>query len=348
MTRLFQAIAGGKQGGAENFFVRLAVAFARAGLEQRVAIRRNAARAAALRAGGVEPIELGFGGWLDFATRPALARAIGAFRPDVVMTWMSRATALCPAADATRPFVHVGRLGGYYDLKYYRRCDHLVGNTEDIVEHIVAAGWPRERAHYLPNFVDAAPAAEPVPRAAFGTPGQAAVLLALGRLHVNKGFDVLLRALATLPDAVLWLAGAGPEEAALKRLAHELGLGERVRFLGWRDDVAALFAAADVFVCPSRHEPLGNVVIEAWAHGVPVVAAAAQGPAALVRGGVSGLLVPVDDAPALAAAISRALGDADLRRALVAAGRRAYEADFTEAAVVARYRAFFDRITEGR
>lgn len=348
MTRLFQAMAGGKQGGAEAFFVRLAIAFARAGLEQRVAIRRNAPRAARLRAGGVEPIELRFGGWLDFATRPALARAIGDFRPDVVMTWMSRATSLCPAADPARPFVHVGRLGGYYDLKYYRRCDHLVGNTEDIVERIVASGWPRARAHYLPNFVDAAPAVQAVPRAAFDTPDEATVLLALGRLHVNKGFDVLLRAVAALPDAVLWLAGAGPEEAALKRLARELGVAERVRFLGWRDDVAALFAAADLFVCPSRHEPLGNVVIEAWAHGVPVVAAAAQGPAALVRGGVSGLLVPVDDAPALAAAIGRALADAHLRRALVAAGRHAYEADFTEAAVVARYRAFFDRITEGR
>ena len=348
MTRLFQAMAGGHRGGAEAFFVRLAVAFERAGLEQRVAIRRDAERAAALREGGVEPLELPFGNWIDFKSRPALARAIRDFRPDVVLTWMSRATSLCLAADPGIPFVHAGRLGGYYDLKYYRRCDHLVGNTEDIVEHIVAAGWPRDRAHYLPNFVDATPAAQAVARETLGTPGDASVLLALGRLHANKGFDVLLHALAQLPDAVLWLAGAGPEEPALKQLARELGLAERVRFLGWRDDVAALFAASDLFVCPSRHEPLGNVVIEAWAHGVPVVAAAAQGPAALVRGGVSGLLVPTDDVGALAAAIRRALADADLRRALAAAGRRAYEADYTETAVVARYRAFFDRVTEGR
>lgn len=346
--RLFQAIAGSRQGGAEAFFVRLAVAFERVGIEQRVALRRDRARAALLRAGGVEPLQLPFGGWFDFRTRKGLRQAIRSWRPDVVLTWMNRATWLCPAAEPDLPFVHVGRLGGYYDLKYYKRCDHLVGNTEDIVEHVVAAGWPRQRAHYLPNFIDATPAVKPADRAALDTRADAAVLLALGRLHVNKGFDVLLRAVAQLPDTVLWLAGAGPEAAALAELARELGISGRVRFLGWRDDVAALYAAADLFVCPSRHEPLGNVVIEAWAHGVPVVAAAAQGPATLVRGGVSGLLVPVDDPSALAAAIGRALADADLCRALVAAGRRAYEADFTEAAVVARYRAFFDRITEER
>src|SRR3546814_2771750 len=66
----------------------------------------------------------------------------------------------------------------------------------------------------------------------------------------------------------LWLAGEGPRRRALMQQAARLGLGDRVRFLGWRDDVAALLRAADVFLCPSRHEPLGNVVIEAWAHGL--------------------------------------------------------------------------------
>jgi hypothetical protein len=161
VIHLFQAMAGSPQGGAEAFFVRLALAFGRAGIEQRVAIRRDAARAGALRAGGVEPLELAFGGWFDFRTGPALKAAIREFRPDIVLTWMNRATTMLPQAEPDRPFVHVGRLGGYYDLKYYRRCDHLIGNTEDIVEHMVASGWPRDRAHYLPNFVDATPAALP-------------------------------------------------------------------------------------------------------------------------------------------------------------------------------------------
>ena len=114
--------------------------------------------------------------------------------------------------------------------------------------------------------------ATPWPRHALGTPGAAPLLLALGRLHENKGFDTLIRALALLPDHHLWLAGEGPLEESLRRLARETGVEERVRLLGWRADTAALYAACDAFVCPSRHEPFGNIIVEAWAQRVPVVA----------------------------------------------------------------------------
>jgi glycosyltransferase involved in cell wall biosynthesis len=86
----------------------------------------------------------------------------------------------------------------------------------------------------------------------------------MGRLHADKGFDVLLRAIALLPRGHVYLAGAGPEEAALRALAAELGITARVSFLGWRRDIGALLAAADIFICSSRHEPLGNIVLEAW------------------------------------------------------------------------------------
>lgn len=337
--RLFQAMAGAVQGGAENFFVRLAGALHRAGVAQRVAIRRNPARAAALRAEGVEPVELEFGGWLDFRTRPALRRLAAEWRPGVVLTWMNRATRMMPRG----PWVHAARMGGYYDLKYYRHCHHLVGNTPDIVAHIVRQGWPAERAHYLPNFVEDRPAA-PADRAAFATPAGVPLLLAAGRLHRNKGFDTALAALARLPDAVLWLAGEGPERAALETHAAALGVGARVRFLGWRDDMPALHAAADVFVCSSRHEPLGNIVLEAWAQRRPVVAVRSPGPEGLIADGETGLLVPQEDPAALAAAVARVLGDAALAARLGAAGRRALDRQFSEAAVVGQYLDFFRRI----
>src|SRR5262249_27760205 len=160
-------------------------------------------------------------------------------------------------------FVHVARLGGYYNLKYYRDCDHLIGNTRDIVAYLVDHGWPSERAHYLPNLV-AAERAPPVPRASLDTPLGVPLALALGRLHPNKGLDTLLTALAMVPDLHFWLAGEGALRAALEGQARSLGLAARVRFLGWRDDPAALLAAADLLVSSSRREPLGNVVIEAW------------------------------------------------------------------------------------
>ncbi|MFD0390187.1 glycosyltransferase [Tistrella bauzanensis] len=236
-----------------------------------------------------------------------------------------------------------GTAGGYYDLKNYRGADHLVGNTRDIVAYLRRKGVPAERSHYVPNFVDATPM-PPEPRSRWGTPDDAPLILGLGRLHPNKGFDVLIRAVAQVPRAHLWLAGVGSLEDDLRELARGLGITDRVSFLGWRTDVAALYAAADVFVCSSRHEPLGNIVLEAWAHGVPVVAAASQGPSELIAHGANGLLVPVDHDAAMAASIETVLRETRLRETMIAGGRTAYERNFTEAAVVGAYADLFRRI----
>ncbi len=332
--RLLQAMAGADRGGAEGFFERLTCALQRTGAEQRVLIRQNPRRARLLRASGIAVTEMPFGGALDIVTRLGFRKAVATFKPDVVLTWMNRASKFCPQGD----YVRVGRLGGYYDLKYYQGFDHLVGNTQDICDWIMGQGWSRERVHYLPNFVDCAKA-EPVARP------EGKVILALGRLHENKAFDVLIKAMPAIPGAQLWLAGEGPLRAELEKLAAALGVTERVCFLGWREDVAALMAAADIFVCPSRHEPLGNVVIEAWAQGLPVVAAASEGPRQLITPGTNGLLAAVDDPVELAAAITEVVVDAAFAARLGAGGRAAYERDFTEAAVVARYLAFFDKVT---
>jgi glycosyltransferase involved in cell wall biosynthesis len=336
-----QIMAGARVGGAEAFFERLVPALARAGLEQRAVIRCHAERAARLEAGGVAVVQAPFRRRFDFATQRALAHEIADFRPDLVLSWMSRGAARVPAVSVP----HVARLGGYYDLKAYRGCDHLIGNTRDIVDDLVARGWPSARAHYLPNFVEAArrPAQ---PRAKLDTPEGAPLLLALGRLHANKAFDVLLRALALVPDARLWLAGEGPEDRSLRRLAQELDVHDRVRFLGWRSDVPALLAACDILVCPSRHEPLGNVVLEGWAQERPVVAAAAQGPGALIAGEETGLLVPRDEPQALAAAVMRLIGDPALRERLAAKGQAAYQAEFTEETVVGRYLELFEALSK--
>jgi glycosyltransferase involved in cell wall biosynthesis len=339
MTRLLQAMAGGRFGGAEAFFTRLALALARTGLEQMAVIRDHADRAAQLREGGIAVAELPFRGRLDFHTGLGLRKLARDWQPQVVLTWMNRATIAMPRGK----YVRIARLGGYYDLKYYRRCHHLIGNTRDIVAYLVARGWPAERAHYLPNFVEAR-RVPPVTRASLATPDGAVLVLALGRLHRVKGFDVLLHALARVPGVHLWLAGDGPERAALARLTQDLGLTDRVRLLGWREDVPALMAAADLLVCPSRHEPLGNVVLEAWAQRLPVIASAAEGPRALITPGRTGLLVGLEDGDAVAAAITRLAGDRARRGELAEAGYAAFAADFTEAGVTAAYRDLIERV----
>ena len=334
-------MAGARHGGAEGFYERLCVALQAAGEEVLPVIRRDADRAARLRAGGLAPVELGFGGALDLLTGPRLRAALHAFAPAVTVAWMNRAARFTPKG----PWTLVGRLGGYYDLKYYRRCDHLVGNTRDIVRWIAGQGWPAARAHYLPNFVDDLAGAAP---ATLPAPAGATRLLAMGRLHRNKGFDIALRALALLPGAHLSIAGEGPERAALQALARELGVADRVAFLGWRSDIGALLAGCDVFVCSSRHEPLGNIVLEAWSASRPVVAAAAQGPRELIEEGETGLLVPNEDPEALARGIRALLDDPQRAARIAQAGRAAYARDFTEAAVVARWRDFLAAVAPRR
>lgn len=334
--KLAQIMAGAPAGGAELFFERLSAALARAGETVLPVIRRDAARARRLSADGLAPVQLGFGGPLDLLTGPRLARALDRFAPRVAVAWMSRAARFAPSGH----WVLVGRLGGFYDLRNFRRCEHLAGNTRGIVAWIRGQGWPDVRVHHLPNFVPDMAGAAPAAHGGLGVPEGAKLVLALGRLHRNKAFDVLIRALARLPDVHAVIAGEGPERAALADLAHTEGVAARVHMPGWREDTAALLAACDVLVCPSRHEPLGNVVIEGWSARIPVVATAALGPAELIAPGLDGLLVPPDDAPALAEALGAVLRDAPAATVLAAAGRARFEADFAEAPVLARWRAF--------
>ncbi len=324
-------MAGAPIGGAEAFYERATIALHHAGDVVLPIIRRDVGRAARLREAGLQPVELAFGGALDFLTKPRVHHALQDFKPDVVMAWMQRAARFTPQG----PWVLVGRFGGYYDVKYFRHCDHLVANTHDLVRMITAAPWPPARVHYLPNFVEDFAGSTPADLPAASS---APRLLAMGRLHPNKGFDVLLRALALLPRGHVYLAGAGPEEAALRALATELGITERVSFLGWRRDIGALLAAADIFICSSRQEPLGNIVLEAWSATKPVIAAAAQGPSELISDGTDGVLVPREDAPALAAAIAELSENPERAAAVAAAGRAHFAASFAEAPVIAHWR----------
>jgi glycosyltransferase involved in cell wall biosynthesis len=325
------------EGGAETYFLDLVAALKRAGVDEAAAVRPHAAREAALRAAGLAVETSRFGGPLDIFTRGKVARFARAQGTQVALAWMNRAARHTPKG----PWARIGRLGGYYNLKYYEGFDHLVANTEDIAEWVVSHGWPAGKVSCIPNFAASPPDGPPTERTSLDTPAGAPLLLAMGRLHEAKAHDVSLQALTRLPGAYLWIAGVGPLEAKLRGMAEALGVADRVRFLGWRTDPSALYRAADVCVFPSRYEPLGNVVIQSWAHGLPVVAAASQGPAALIEDGEDGLLVPVDDAEALAAGVRRLLDDPALRGRLVQAGANRVEAGFSEAAVVAQWRQLF-------
>jgi len=214
-----------------------------------------------------------------------------------------------------------------------------------------------ERFHWPPDKIEVVYNAVRLER--FGAPapaglreelaGEGPLVLTCARLDEQKGHDVLLRAAVELPGVAFAFAGDGPLRAELEALAAGLGLDDRVRFLGRRDDVPALLAACDVFALPSLYEGSSLAVLEAMAARRAVVSSAIGGTKELIEDGHSGLLVPPGDSEALGDTLGRALGDASLRETLADAARKRVERDFTPAAMVgANERIYGELLGDGR
>jgi glycosyltransferase involved in cell wall biosynthesis len=334
--RILQIMTSKANGGAETYACDVITKLHEAGIEQCVVMPEGAQRFAGMRALGIRmdssPLRLPFAP----AQRLLLKKLAARERPTIVQTWMRRAATLAPSGN----WHSIGWFGGYYDTRYFKACERIVGVTKDIAAHMVKNGVAQDRAHYIPTF-PTIEQSSPVSRASLDTPKDAKVLLTLSRLHEKKGLDTLLHALKDLPDCIAWLAGDGPLEGKLKALASELGVSDRVRFLGWRTDRAALLRAADICVLPSRYEPFGTVILEAWAAKTPLVACASAGPAAHVTDGITGMLTPIDDADALRAALAKVLSDDLLRQFLIEKGYAAYERDFTPESVTQQWISFY-------
>jgi len=343
--KILQILLSQSEAGAETFFEKLAAALAvDEEIEQKLIVEALSSREHRLAEAGCEFDTLPMD-WLGkrLLYNAKLKAAARRFKPDVVFTWVNRASRKAPLVDA----IVVGRLGGYYDIANYRRCDHLVVNTPDLVRHVVEAGWPEDAVTMISNFGEL-PSSLETPEPLPDLPDGAPVLLTLGRLHHKKAQDVLVRALPMIPEAQLLIAGEGELRGSLEKLAESERVSERVHFLGLRKDVASLFERADLCVFPSRFEPLGNVVLEAWAMGVPIVAADSQGPKWLIDDGVDGLLFPVDDAAACAECVCDLLSAPEKAAKLVRAGTETLQRSFSKEAVVAQYLDLFAGLLEGR
>lgn len=349
--RIMQLMLSTQNGGAETFFEKLVLALADAGVRQCVVIEPNARREALFAAHpNLEVKTLRFRGVHEIFGRVRLHLLLRRWRPQLLMAWMSRAikrapTGYCPI---------VARLGGYYRVDRFRKSDRLIGNTPDIVRYLQQQGVPAQKTQCIANFGEIAPCAlnreqaRQQLRQELNIPPQHKVLLALGRLHKAKAHDTLLDALAKTRDCTLLIAGDGALRDDLEQQITRLQLSERVHLLGWRRDTGYLFQAADLCVFPSREEPFGNVVVEAWAQHTPLIAAAAAGPAWLISPERDALLVAVDDSKALAAAIERLRSDDELCRQLVDNGYQTYRQHYSREAITAQYLQMFEEVIAGR
>jgi glycosyltransferase involved in cell wall biosynthesis len=233
-----------------------------------------------------------------------------------------------PVFDVDKSSPHFGRT-------------HYVCVGQHLADLAVERGVPAERAHFVPNAVK--------PPAVLATPFSAGIcaprIVAAGRLHPKKGFDVLIAALALLRDQGRGfecdIAGEGDERSKLEGLIDQHALGDRVRLVGWRD-ASAFLATGDVFAFPSYQEGFPLVLLEAMAVGLPVAASAIPGPIEMIAEGVDGTLVAPGDPAALAQALAGLIAAPQKACAMGVAARAKVLADYGPESLKRRLDAVLD------
>lgn len=217
-----------------------------------------------------------------------------------------------------------------------RRTSRYIAVSQAVRDGLIAQGVPPEVIALIPPGVDTDRFRPPTPdergaaRRTLRLPPEGPIVGFLGRLAPEKGPDLLLSALAGLPEPpYLAVAGEGPMEAALRAQAVRLGLVPRVRFLGRLSDPRPFLWAVDLLAAPSRREGLGLSALEALACGRPVVGFRSGGLVEAVRPGWDGLLVPAGDVALLGRAVARLSQDEVLRRRMANEGRRRVASSFS-------------------
>lgn len=282
---------------------------------------------------------LGIRGMRDILQSWRLVRQLRQTRPSIVQTFLHHGNLVgrIAAALARVPIVcsgirvaeHRSQVRLWLDRLTERLVSRHICVSEAVSEFSrTRGGLAQEKLVVIGNGVELArfEEARALSHRELGLPQVARVILFAGRLDPQKNPELLLRAFAELsgefPELHLMLAGVGPLRQALERLAAEQHVSSRVHFLGRRDDIPSLLKSSEMLVLPSRWEGMPNVVLEAMAAAVPVIATRVEGSTELIRDGETGLLVASEDVAELARAIHSLLCSPELRRGVA---ERAFE-----------------------
>lgn len=367
--RLTLVIHSLAQGGAERDMAHLARCWAERGNDVAVVTLDSVATDSYPLVEGVTRIGLGLAGdshgWLQAISNNrqrirALHDILRQRSPQTVVSFIDRmnVVTLKAATSLGDPVIVSERIDPRHHepgriWRWLRRRTYPLCTAQVVLTHSVR-DWcrqlaPRQPVHVIPN-----PARRPETGSTDASrewaPADRSVLLGMGRLHPQKGFDRLLPIFARLrsahPNWHLVLLGEGDERARLEARVRDLGLQEHVSLPGWVSDVDGALSRSDLFVLPSRYEGFGNVVAEALACGVPVVTMdCPSGPGEIVRDGVDGLIVPAEDTARLEQALDRVMGDAQLRDQFSARGPEVLDR-FSEQKFLAQWDAVLEGYSE--
>lgn len=279
-------------------------------------------------------------GWWDVLASARLRRIARLRGARAAICHGNRALSITRRAlGGTLPVIAVAHNDRTEQFRYADACFCITTHARD---RLLTLGLKREQLHLIPNMTRLPRAS--TPRTAHAAP----VIGTLGRFIPRKGFHDWIAALALLAQRGVAfravLGGDGPERAALEQQVREAGLADHFTFSGWVENNASFYDTLNLFVMPSHYEPFGLVLIEAMAHGVPVISTAVEGPRDIVEDGRDALVVPPQDAAAMADAMARLLADETLARRLAAAGRARVEAEYSMDAMATRLKAALTEI----
>ena len=346
-VKVLHIVAGAGQGGAETFCLDAVKALHDNGVEQVMIGRPHQHYLDALNERGIKHYPLSFSPLMKFFQRRKIDQIIKQENPDLVHSWMNRGASFTPKQS------HIpvlGWFGGYYDLKNYKSCDFYMGVTRDIVRHIKETSGQPDRA-YVGHTFGTLEKSLKVKKTDYGIPKDAQMVLLLSRMHWKKGVDLLMDAGRDLPGVYFLMAGDGPDIEKYRAMAKDLGVDDRTVFPGWCDNRSALLEIADVCVLPSRYEPFGTVIAEAWFAKVPLVATRADGARQYVTDKEDGLLVDIDDRDGLVQALDTALNDKKMAAKIIKGGTKTYNELFSREVVtktmIASYEDMIARYKKG-
>ena len=347
--KVIQICGAQHAGGAEAHFLRFCIELSGFdGIEVIAVVRKGSWLEEQLGHSNIKTYTLGFRSSFDLITRHQIRKISYQEKADVIQCWMNRAASLTPKVSHG---VKIGRLGGYYALKNYKNMDWLVGATEDLCQHIREAGWNPECISCIPNFVNLPAAKDPIVseqlKDKMGLTDKT-VIITPARLHGVKGLDTAIQAIKLLPKHYVYLiVGTGPEETSLKQLTETLDIQQRVIFTGWQNNISDFCYISDIFLVPSRHEPFGSVLLEAWSHQLPLITSDSQGALAITEHNRTCLMYDKSSATALKDAVLTLDSDEHLKLALIRQGYQELLDHYTAEPVLKQYAATYTQAARG-
>lgn len=328
MTNILHAMLGKGLGGLEQVFLDyqpILEAWAARHGGRCVGVVRKGGKMAAAQAQRIPPLATmpAFTDWdpITVGAARALARANA---PDLILSHGQRPARVFAkaAGQKTRGAGTVLAVCVHKPSFDVTPGTHYLCVGRHLARLAIERGAPEDHVHFVPNAVTPPSVqARPFTRGE----GQSVKIVAAGRLHTKKGFDVLIRAVGKLRawdlDVTCEIAGEGDARGDLEALIKELDLDPCVKLVGWTDDVAGFLATGDLFAFPSHQEGFPLILLEAMAVGLPVVASEIDGPVEILKEGVTGRLFPDDDPDRLGEALGELISDRETARRLGAAAR---------------------------